>query len=109
MPSDAKFEWVLRTHCRYAIKCGFYLLVTHENSWHAWDSLDFCGDTYSIEHVMPRKALTGVEWRDMHGDECECFYEEFAVVFSFSAGCPLRSIAHCNVGEEAREERVRCL
>ena len=53
MPSDAEFERALRTRDCYAFERCFYLLTTLENSWHAKDSLDFTGGTFSIEHIMP--------------------------------------------------------
>ena len=76
MPSDAEFEWALKTRDCYAFKRGFYPLTTRENSWHAKDPLDFSGGNFSIEHIMPQNALASAEWREMLGDDCERVYDE---------------------------------
>ena len=76
MPTDAEFERALRTRDFRALKRGFYLLTTLENSRHAKDPMDFSGGTFSIEHIMPQNALASVEWREMLGDDCERVYDE---------------------------------
>lgn len=53
-------------------------LTTLENSWHAKDPLDFSGDNFSIEHIMPQNTLASAEWREMLGDDCGRVYEELA-------------------------------
>ena len=61
MPSDAEFERALRMRNCYEFKRRFYLLTTLENSWHAKDSLDFSGGTFSIEHIMLQNVRATVE------------------------------------------------
>lgn len=61
MPSDAEFEWALRTRDCYAFKRGFCLLTTLEDSWHAKDPLDFSGGTFSIEYGIPQNVLNSAE------------------------------------------------
>lgn len=76
MSIDAEFERALRTRGCYAFKRGFYLLTTLENSYHVKDPLDFSDGAFTIEHIMPQKALASAEWREMLGDDCERVYEE---------------------------------
>lgn len=76
LPTDEEFERTLRTRDCYAFRRGFYLLSTLENSHHPKNPLDFSGGGYTIEHIMPRNALSREDWRAMLGPECERVYDE---------------------------------
>lgn len=76
MPADDEFERAFKRRDCYAFRRSFYLLSTLENSYCPKNPLDFSDGGYTIEHIMPRNALSCNDWRTMLGPDCERVYDE---------------------------------